>query len=114
MCEPEYRYHRPGIAQVETFTDSLRIFNAAYKTINKVINIAPGSDLVAIAVYLYIFIFQCSLNENLYGTFTCLTRTIHIKRSHSNDRQFILVIIRVREMFTCQFRHGVRPPCFAS
>ena len=63
------RHDGPGVADIERLTDGDRVFDASHQAVHKVIDEAPGPDLIAVAVDLDFLILEGVLDEDLNGPF---------------------------------------------
>lgn len=83
------------VTDVEALANRFVALDATHDAIDKVIDVAPSTDLIAIAINLDFFIGEGAFDENLDRSFPCLTWSVNIERTHGDNGQLVLAMIGV-------------------
>ncbi len=113
LRQRENRCRLLGIADIQDLADRLFLPKDAEDGVDKVIYVAPGSDLVAIAGHPQIFISQCVDAELPDRTLADLPRAIDVERAKGRDWQPVFKSVGKSEVLRCHLANRVGPPGFS-
>src|SRR5688500_17276717 len=93
--------------------DRLRALECTQQTLHHVIDIAPGTDLTAVAVDGDRLVLQRTPNEYLERPFSRLSRTVDIAWAYRNRGQPVLPVVGEREVLSSELAYRIDPAPFA-
>src|SRR5262249_27703698 len=74
-----------GVADVENLSDGLILAENAEDPVNEIIDITPGTDLIAVSGDAEVFVLERADTELSDRPFADLPRTVDVERSHHGD-----------------------------
>src|SRR5229473_2725439 len=110
LRQRENRCRLLGIADIQDLADRLFLPKDAEDGVDKVIYVAPGSDLVAVAGHPEIFISERVDAELPDRTLADLPRAIDVERAKDGDWHPIFKAVGKSEVLRRHLAHSVGPP----
>ena len=107
------RHRGARVADVEALAERRRVLEAEERTRDHVVDVAPRTDLRAVAVDDEVATFERRLDEGADRAAADLARAVDVERAHGHERDAVLVVVGAAHVLAGELRDRVRPPRLA-